>query len=99
MNVKNEPKEIPIEAEAFDITVEMKFPGDNTENLLDFGNIRVGDFKDQTFTVKNIGLYNVKFSFVMKKKLFKECFRIEPSEVELEPNNMKEILVRCTSNK
>lgn len=67
----------------------MKFPGDNTDNLLDFGNIKVGDFKDQTFTVKNVGLYNVKFSFVMKKKLFKDCFRIEPNEVELEPNNMK----------
>jgi hypothetical protein len=100
MNIKNEPKEIPIEAEAFDISVELKFPsGDNAENMLDFGAIRVGDFQDKTFTVKNIGLYNVKFAFVMKKKLFKECFRIEPSEVELEPNGLKEILVRCTSNK
>lgn len=81
MNVKNEPKEIPVEAEAFDISVDLKFPDNNTENMLDFGNIRVGDFKDQTFTVKNVGLYTVKFSFVMKKKLFKECFRVEPSEV------------------
>lgn len=51
--------------------------------------MRVGDYKDQTFTVKNIGLYNVKFCFVMKKKTFKDAFRIEPSEVELEPNASK----------
>lgn len=51
--------------------------------MLDFGSMRVGDYKDQTFIVKNIGLYNVKFCFVMKKKTFKDAFRIEPSEVEL----------------
>ena len=72
----SEKKEIPIEAEAFDISVQLKFPNDNTENLLDFEAIRVGDFKDQTFTVKNIGLYNVKISYVMKRKLYKDCFRI-----------------------
>jgi hydrocephalus-inducing protein len=44
--------------------------------LLDFGAIRVGDYKDQVFTVKNIGLYVVKISFTIKKKLYKDCFRI-----------------------
>lgn len=67
---------MPIEAEAFDISVELKFPADSTENMLDFGSLRVGDFVDKNFTVKNIGLYKVKLSFVMKKKLYKESFRI-----------------------
>jgi hypothetical protein len=49
----------------------MKFPNDNTENLLNFDAVRVGDFVDRTFTVKNIGLYNVKVSFSMKKKQYK----------------------------
>lgn len=78
LGIISEAKEIPIEAEAFDISVELKFPNDNTENLLDFDAIRVGDFKDQNFTVKNIGLYNVKVSFAMKKKLYKDSFKIEP---------------------
>ena len=98
-NTKSEPKEIPIEAEAFDISVDLKFSDNNTENLLDFGSMRVGDFKDQSFIVKNVGLYNVKFCFVIKKKLFKESFRIEPNEVELAPNDSKEILVRCSTNR
>lgn len=89
LNIISNPIDIPIEAEAFDISVDLKFPNDNSENLLDFDAIRVGDFKDQTFTVKNIGLYKIKVSFVLKKKLIKECFRIEPMEFELEPNNMK----------
>lgn len=80
MNIISNPIDIPIEAEAFDISVDLKFPNDNSENLLDFDAIRVGDFKDQTFTVKNIGLYKIKVSFVLKKKLIKECFRIEPME-------------------
>jgi hypothetical protein len=79
----SEPKDINIEAEAFDISVELKFPNDNTENLLNFEAVRVGDFVDRTFTVKNIGLYIVKLSFVMKKKLYKDSFKIEPSQLEL----------------
>lgn len=77
----SEPIDIPIEAEAFDISVELKFPNENTENMLNFEAVRVGDFVDRTFTVKNIGLYNVKLSFVMKKKSTKDSFKIEPSEV------------------
>jgi hypothetical protein len=61
----------------------LKFPNDNSENLLNFEALRAGDFKDQNFTVKNIGLYNVKISFSMKKKQYKESFRIEPMEFEL----------------
>lgn len=75
-----------MDAEGFDISVELKFPDNNSENLLDFGSVRVGDYMDKTFTVKNTGLYRVKFSFVLRKKLFKEMFRVEPMEVELEPN-------------
>jgi hydrocephalus-inducing protein len=59
----------------------------------------VGDYKDATFLVKNTGLYRVKFAFVMKKKLFKEMFKVEPSEMELDPNQTKEILVRFIATK
>ena len=33
-----------VNAEAFDITVDVKCPG--PENSLDFGSIKVGDYKD-----------------------------------------------------
>ena len=59
----------------------MKVPNDNTENLLNYEAVRVGDFVDRSFTVKNIGLYNVKLSFLMKKKLYKDSFKIEPSKL------------------
>lgn len=67
--------------------------------MLTFGAVRVGDVKDQVFTVKNIGLYQVKLSFVMKKKLFKDSFKIEPSKLDLEPNQEKQIMVRFCSDK
>ncbi len=67
--------------------------------MLDFGPVRVGDIKDQFFSVKNIGLYRVQFSFSMKKKLFKDNFKIEPNKTELEPNEEKKILIRFQSQK
>lgn len=57
IGIKQEDQIIKIDAEAFDITVEFKFPDGNEENLLDFDNVRVGDIKDQFFNVKNNGLY------------------------------------------
>lgn len=59
--MKQEVKVLQIEAEAFDITIDLKFPENNDDNMLDFGAVRVGDFKDQTFSVKNVGLYKVQF--------------------------------------
>lgn len=44
--IKQEVKNILIEAEAFDISVELKFPDKNPDNMLDFGAVRVGDIKD-----------------------------------------------------
>ena len=49
--------------------------------MLNFDAVRVGDFVDRSFTVKNIGLYPVKLSFVMKKKLYKDSFKIEPGQL------------------
>lgn len=83
MGIKQEPKTINIDAEAFDISVDIKYPPD--QDSLDFGSVKVGDYKDANFNVKNNGLYKVKFSFVLKKKLFKEMFKVEPMEVELDP--------------
>lgn len=46
LDVKQEVKVLQIEAEAFDITIDLKFPENNDDNMLDFGAVRVGDFKD-----------------------------------------------------
>lgn len=59
LGIKQETKNIVIEAEAFNITVELKFPDNNNDMMLDFGAVRVGDIKDQLFNVKNTGLYKV----------------------------------------
>ncbi|EGR28756.1 hypothetical protein IMG5_169530, partial [Ichthyophthirius multifiliis] len=97
LDIKQETKSILVEAEAFDISVELKFPENNQENMLDFGAVRVSDVKDCLFSVKNIGLYQVQFCFVMKKKIFKENFKIEPMKVSLQPGQEKQIMVRFMS--
>ena len=95
MGIKQDLKNINIEAEAFNIDVDFKFPKE--EFLLDFGSVRVHEVKEALFTIKNIGLYKVKYSFNMKKKQFRECFKIDPSEAELDPNQEKQISVKFSS--
>lgn len=68
MKIYQEPLPINIEAEAFDISVDIKFPQNEKENVLSFGAMKVGEVKEQSLNLKNIGLYKVKFNFSMKKK-------------------------------
>ena len=70
---------------------------DQENNLLDFGSVRVGEKKEQQFQIRNVGLYKVKYSFKMTKKVFRECFTIEPNESELEPGQDKMVSVRFLS--
>lgn len=77
MQLYQEPLTITIEAEAFNISVDLKFPTP-TDSILDFGAMKVGEVKEQILALKNIGLYKVKFNFNMKKKQFRECFVVEP---------------------
>lgn len=44
-----------------------------------------------------MGLYKVKYSFKMTKKIFRECFTIEPNESELEPGMERVVSVRFLS--
>ena len=67
------------------------------DQLLDFGAVKVGEIKEQTFIVKNIGLYNIKYNFNIKKRLFRENFKIETQEAELTPGQEKVISIRFSS--
>lgn len=95
--VKQDNKTINIEAEAFNITVEFKFPNNNEDFLLDFGSVRVYEVKETFFSIKNTGLYKVKFGFNMKKKQFRDCFKLEPAESELDPGQEKQVSVKFAS--
>ena len=59
--------------------------------------MRVGDTKEQKFPIKNVGLYDIKYRFVMRKKLFRENFTIEPAEAIIEPNQEKIITFKFCS--
>lgn len=96
-NIKQEPQEVNLSAEAFDITVDIDLK--NEENILDFGAVRVGEPKQKTMTLTNHGKYVVKYGFNMKKKSTREIFTIEPNEGELQPEETKDIIVRFESNK
>ena len=94
-NIKQEPQEIELAAEAFDITVDIDLK--NEENLLDFGDVRVGEPKQLIMTLTNNGKYAVNYGFNMKKRQTREIFTIEPDEGELQPEEAKDVIVRFES--
>ena len=95
--IKQEPQEIELVAEAFDITVDIDLKSE--ENMLDFGAVRVGEPKQLIMTLTNNGKYNVKYGFNMKKRQTREIFSIEPSGGELQPEETKDIIVKFESKK
>jgi hypothetical protein len=64
-NIKQEAKQIELRAEAFKISLDIKF---SHEQILDFEAVRVGEPKENKLILKNIGMYSVKYNFTMKKK-------------------------------
>lgn len=80
-SIKQEAKVIELRAEAFKITLDIKFS--HEQQILDFEAVRVGEPKENKLVLKNIGMYSVKYSFTMKKKQTREIFAIDPMEGDL----------------
>lgn len=93
-SIKQENKVIEIRAEAFKISLDIKFSHDQ---ILDFEAVRVGEPKENKLSLKNIGMYPVKYNFTMKKKQTREIFTIDPMEGELQPSEEKHIIVKFMS--
>ena len=95
VGIKQPPLEVKISAEAF--RIDVVFDPNNPENMLNFGDVRVEDTKEQKFPIKNVGLYDIQYRFVMKKKLFRDNFKIEPAEGVIPPNQEKIIIFKFCS--
>ena len=64
-----------LEAEAFDINVNLNLG--NEQGIIDFGNIRVHEQHQKNVHLKNTGLYEIKYEFVINKSL-RNLFNITP---------------------
>lgn len=95
--VKQEVKNINLDAEAFNITLNDAMQVGN--QFLDYGAVRVGEPKHQDLYLKNQGLYPIKYEFRMKKESTRQMFTIEPMEGTLNPNEDKNIAVKFMSLK
>ena len=73
--IKQEPLEIQLLAEAFDISVDIDFK--NTDNIIDFEAVRVRYPKERKLTLKNIGKYPVNYGFIMKNSKTRDIFIIQ----------------------
>ena len=64
---------------------------------LDFGNLRVGDTKPETFSLKNKGKYDIDFAFVIRRAAVAEIFTIEPASGTIPPDGNVDITVTFCS--
>ena len=97
IGIKQEPKTINIEAEAFDVKVNMNFGND--KGFIDFKDVRVFEEVTQNVALMNSGIYDVKYSFLMKKKIMRDMFIFNPFEGSLAPNQNQQIVVTLKTDK
>ncbi len=84
------PRIIKVTAEAFKVNVDLIINSDN--KLIDFGNVKVRDYKSFPFLLKNLGIYKIKYKFEINKKFWQELFKFEPGDGEIEPGKERNIL-------
>lgn len=97
INMKLDPLPLSMEAEAFDININLNFGND--EGIVNFNNVRVFDEAARNISIKNIGMYEIKYSFIIKKKQTKDLFKFEPMEGTLNPNQEQQISVKFKCDK
>jgi hydrocephalus-inducing protein len=88
--IKMPPRTIKVSAEAFKVNVDLIINSDN--KIIDFGNVKVRDYKSFPFLLKNLGIYKIKYKFEINKKFWQELFKFEPGDGEIEPGKERNIL-------
>jgi hydrocephalus-inducing protein len=86
--VKMPTRNIKFLAEAFSVNVDLNLK----DKLINFGDVKVRDYKKFPFSLKNLGIYKIKYKFEIGKKLWQELFKFEPAEGEIEPGKEKNLL-------
>ena len=97
IGIKQDPKVINIEAEAFDVKVNVNFGND--KGIIDFKDVKVFDEVTQQISLSNSGIYDVKYSFLIKKKIMRDMFTFTPCEGSLTPNQNQSIAVTLRTDK
>lgn len=97
IGVKQDSKSISIEAEAFDVKAKIDFG--NTQNIANFGDVRVFEEITRTFNLVNEGIYEIKYNFIMKKKQTREMFSCLPQEGSVMPNQTQQFTVMFKADK
>ena len=80
-----EPMPIELQAEAYDINVQVEWPDEESYKGLDFGSFKVVDEKTSSLELLNEGKYEVGFKFLFKSKMMKNILTFTPNEGTLVP--------------
>jgi len=94
--VYQEKKTITLDAEAFSIAVDPDFGPDG---VVDFSYVKVFEEMQQTVKLKNMGLYEVKYTFLLRNAVARSLIKLDPAEGTLSPNQEQPIQVFFRSEK
>ena len=105
LKIKHEPPEllgvgVDVAGECFEVDVGVEFPGEQVG--LDFGSLRVGESKEQTFEIVNHGKYPLKYDLKIKKKAVLEILSIKDEvgrDQDIQPGERRPMRVEVVSFK
>ncbi|KAF4667893.1 hypothetical protein FOL47_003343 [Perkinsus chesapeaki] len=89
-----EPRAIHFKGEAFRVQVSVNIPGteeDAPSNIIDFGDVRVGQVAEKSLELVNDGEHAVDYSLVVRGKRMRKLLSIDPPRGTLEPGQRQDI--------
>ena len=92
----DEMKNIDVVAEGYEISVDFKELNDEKNMIVDFGNTQVRKSVNQTFIIKNNGIYPIDFELLFLKKKVSKFFTVEPESFNLDAGKEQVINLKFT---
>ncbi|KAF4655034.1 hypothetical protein FOL46_008426, partial [Perkinsus olseni] len=88
-----EPRPVHFKAQSFKVQVSVVIPGDDEapSNVIDFGDIRVGQVAERSFELTNDGEHAVDHSLVVRGKKMRKLLSVDPARSTLEPGQRQTV--------
>ncbi|KAF4683608.1 hypothetical protein FOZ60_008843 [Perkinsus olseni] len=88
-----EPRPVHFKAQSFKVQVSVAIPGDDEapSNVIDFGDIRVGQVAERSFELTNDGEHAVDYSLVVRGKKMRKLLSVDPARSTLEPGQRQTV--------
>lgn len=89
-----EPRPIHFKAQGFKVQVSVVIPREAdglSSNIIDFGDVRIGQVAERSFELVNDGEHAVDYSLVVRGKMMRRLLSVDPARSTLEPGHRQTV--------